>query len=225
MPQDSDEHLNGEEFQPTAGDPALLAQIEAHIRAHIGEPAGVLHEIVSDKIHLDVFVVAPNETRDFYTLVTCGMSQLPMTVPEGAEDRRYAELMLCLPPDWNMNQSAWSDERHYWPIRWLKMLARLPQEHHTWLSYLHTIPNGDPPQPFADNTGLCCAMIFVPLMAPKAFHTLTLQDKTIYCYGVIMLYASEMELKLYEGGDAMLEYLKDTGISELLEIDRPNWLE
>ena len=69
-----------------------------------------------------------------------------MNVPDGWEDYRYAEMMICLPPDWNMDQRAWNDERHYWPIRLLKTLARLPHEYNTWLSDCHTMPNGDPPE-------------------------------------------------------------------------------
>ena len=40
----------------------------------------------------------------------------------------------------------------YWPYRMLKELARLPHEFDTFLWKGHTVPNGDPPQPYGPNT-------------------------------------------------------------------------
>lgn len=57
-----------------------------------------------------------------------------MDVPEGLAEYQLerAELAICLPPDWNLNSG---DECDYWPIRWLKMLARLPIEEKSWLGW------------------------------------------------------------------------------------------
>lgn len=66
-----------------------------------------------------------------------------MTVPD-PEVPRYAELVISLPPFWPLDEQSWRDERHYWPVRLLKTLGRLPHEYDTWLGVGHTIPNGDP---------------------------------------------------------------------------------
>ncbi|MGO4108998.1 suppressor of fused domain protein [Paenibacillus sp. YAF4_2] len=48
--------------------------------------------MISDLIHLDILFVAPAQERNYIiTLITCGMSNMPMTVPDGAEDFSYAE--------------------------------------------------------------------------------------------------------------------------------------
>ena len=73
----------------------------------------VFHEIVSSDVHLDLYVVPPQpgeasvmfpHGRDFYTIVTSGMSTQAMKAPASGggdiQGQRYAELMICLPSDW-----------------------------------------------------------------------------------------------------------------------------
>lgn len=98
-------------------DSAYLERVARHVETHIGPVRNVFHEIVSTHVHLDILVVDPTPQRNFYTLVTCGMGMRPMNVPEGAEAWRFAELMLCLPANWPLSESAFRDEDHYWPVR------------------------------------------------------------------------------------------------------------
>lgn len=63
-----------------------------------------------------------------------------MTVSDGAPASPYAELMICLPPDWPV-KSPMSDRRAYWPVRLLKTIARLPHEYHTWIGAWHSVLN------------------------------------------------------------------------------------
>ncbi|HZT78842.1 MAG TPA: suppressor of fused domain protein [Gemmataceae bacterium] len=211
------------EFTPAAGDSENIEAISDHIETHIGKVAGVFHEIVSDLVHIDVHVVEPTDDRPYHTLVTSGMSDLPMTVPEGAEDWRFAELVISLPPDWPLTQEAFQDERNYWPVRWLKMLARLPHEYDTWLGWGHTVPNGDPPRPFAANTKLCCALLLTPMLTPEEFWQLrTDDDRTINFYALVPTYHEEMAFKLKNGVEALLERFGEEGVTELLDVKRTN---
>jgi hypothetical protein len=202
-----------------------MEAIAAHLRQFIGEPAQVFHEIVSDRVHIDVHIVAPRADRDFYTLITTGMSDLPMTAPPGAEGLRFAELVLALPATWT-SRPLWDedleDEALYWPIRLLKTLTRLPHEYATWLGYGHTIPNGDPPEPYSSGTDLCCALLLPPLTVPPEFFRLDVRTgKTIHFYGVVPLYRSETEFKLRHGTDGLVDCLLDWSVTELVDAKRP----
>jgi predicted Zn finger-like uncharacterized protein len=211
------------EFTPVAGDADSIEAISEHIAAHLGAVDGVFHELVSDLVHIDVHMVGPSEDRPYHTLVTSGMSDLPMTVPEGAEEYRHAELLLSLPEAWPLTEEAFNDERNYWPIRWLKMLARLPHEYNTWLSWGHTVPNGDPPNPFAPNTKLCCALVMQPLLVPEDFLELTMpDDRVVHFYALVPLYREEMEFKLKHGTEALLERFAAAEVNELLDVRRTN---
>lgn len=206
-----------------AGDLQTTQAIEAHIARHIGSSKSVFHEIISDLVHLDVYIVAPSSEHPYYTLMTSGMSDRPMAVPEGCEEWRYAELLLCLPPSWPLREQDFKDNANYWPILWLKRLARLPHQYNTWLAPTHTVPNGDPAQPYAPNTRLCCALISQPLRFGEEALTIEANpDKTINLLSFIPIYREEMDYKLQHGCEALYDKLDSIGVSELLDVQREN---
>ena len=212
-------------FRIAEGDAEALEAIDNHIKKHIGKIETVMHELGSAFVHIDVHIVEPTAERNFYTLITSGMSDLPMTVPDGAVEFRFAELLVCLPADWDMPKvyDIMTDEEHWWPIRWLKYLARFSHEYDTWLGESHTIPNGDPPKPFAGNTQFCCALLTPPLLFGDEFRSLKISNsKTINCYALLPIYKEEMEFKLKRGGEKLYERFDQEGINELLDIDRKN---
>ena len=105
-----------------------MEAVEEHIAAHFGPVENVFHELVSPDIHVDICVVEPSAERDYYTLVTMGMGAHRMKVPEELAEYKLerAELAIALPPDWKLDEESLKDERWYWPIGLLKVLARLP---------------------------------------------------------------------------------------------------
>jgi hypothetical protein len=212
-----------EEPELAWGDAELIEAVSDHVERHVGPIERVLHEVVSPVVHIDVLHVAPSDDRPWHTLVTCGMSVKPMLAPEA--DRAFGELTLALPPAWPMGDEDWKDERHYWPVRLLKFLARLPHEYDTWLGNGHTIPNDDPPRPYARGTRLCGAILAAPLLPPDAFRVLDRPEGPIAFYGVLPLYAAEMELKLADGADALYDRLGAAGVTELVDPGRPGVVE
>lgn len=83
-------------WEPPKGE-ECIEQISAHIEAYLGKVDSVYHELVSDAVHIDVHFVKPTKEFPFARLVTSGMGDLPMKVPEGADQPRYVELMATLP--------------------------------------------------------------------------------------------------------------------------------
>ena len=210
-------------LEPVTGDANHIELVDRHITEHLSAPEWVFHEIVSDLVHLDVHVVAPTPARKFYTLITSGMSARSMKVPEGYEHLSYAELVISLPPDWPLRQEDFSNERNYWPIRLLKMLGRMPHEYDTWLGCAHTIPNGDPAEPYAEGTKLCGAILIPPVSLPEGFHSLRVSPELeINFLGIAPLYAEEMELKLKRGAEELFKRFEKHGISELVDVTRRN---
>jgi hypothetical protein len=172
---------------------------------------------------VDVHWIKPTSTRPYHTLVTTGMSDRPMQAPARAEAFRYAEVLICLPPEWQLSQADFEKEQWYWPVRWLKILARFPHEYDTWLGFGHTLPNGDPPQPFAPNTTLCCSLLLPPILAPEGFATFEIDSqRQVHFYALVPLYREEMEFKLQQGLEPLIERLDKAGVNELLNIRRKN---
>jgi len=195
------------------GDEQLIDELSAHVERHLGPVESVNHEIVSIDVHVDLLHVAPAEGRPCHTLVTCGMSAKPMQAPEPALER--AELLMVLPPSWDPE-----DEASAWPMGTLRFLAHMPHEYATWLGEGHTIPNGDPPERYARGTKLCGAMLVDPVLVPEGFAVLERPEGPVRFYGVALLHADEMELKLQQGAEALIALFE--GAPEVVRPDRPS---
>lgn len=186
------------------------ARIGAHIERFLGAGGMVWHEIISDRIHIDVHAVPPSQAYPFHVLVTSGMSALPMSVPTampGRDEWLHAELCILLGPEWPLTQEAFADERHYWPIRLLKSLARLPHDFSTWLGWGHSIPNGDPPKPYAQGTQLCGSLIVPPFALGTEFFVVP-GEPALHVFQVLPVTAAEMKMKLDVGLDRLLEEME-----------------
>lgn len=205
-------------FQPATGDPQIIEEVVAHIEKHLGPVHKVFHEIVSDMVHIDVHHVEPSTQRPFHILVTSGMSEAPMSVPPGYPGPKLLELCICLPPDWRYLTESEAQaegpaaERLYWPIRWLKTLARLPHEYSTFLGVGHTVPNGDPPSPVADNVGFCAMLVTLPYGTSAEFTVMKARERETWFLGLIPLFKEELELKLNKGLDALEALLDRRGL-------------
>jgi hypothetical protein len=207
---------------PIETDAPVLDVVQDHVEKHVGPVEMVFHEIVSPYVHLDVLHVAATDERPVETLITCGSSSRPMAVPEELGAPRFIELMVCLPGGWKLSSEDFEDERWYWPVRLLKELGRLPHEYGTWLGEGHTVPNGDPPEPYAPDTEQCGALV----LRPRSLEADVLErpdGEPIHFLGVVPLFANEMDFKLQHGADALLEAWEEHGIDvgELIEPYRP----
>jgi tetratricopeptide (TPR) repeat protein len=196
-----------------------LNALEGHIEKYFGPYKNVFHEIASPDIHVDIALIEPVPERNYYVLVTMGMGARKMDIPRELEEYRLerAEIMVCLPPDWKLG--ALDDEKWYWPLRWLKILARLPGEENTWLGWGHTIPNGGP---FSENTRLSAVM----LINPGAFDQASFECKlpgggVVNFYQMLPLYDEELAYKLSHDADALLERM-DGDALEYVRLDRKN---
>ena len=212
------------EFSLAIGDGDAIKRLTAHIEQHIGPIEMVYHEIISDLVHLDVHWIKATEERPFHVLVTTGMSDRPMTTPPDAAGYAYAELSIALPETWPMDQSQWENPANYWPVRWLKILARFPHEYSTWLAVSHTVPNGDPPERFDESTELCGWLIGPPFFLGGGIPPCAVDEsKSVRFYGLIPLYREEMELKIAHGIDPLLERFEQQRVPlEVLDPRRPN---
>jgi len=205
------------------GDLTIIDAVDEHIQKHIGDVAIVFHEKVSPDIHVDIFHVAPSERRPFHTLITCGMSERPMTTPEGWEDGRFAELMICLPQSWPVHMTAFQSEEYFSPVRLLKGLTRYPHENNTWLYAGHSVRCGDPPRPFAPNTKMTSVLVrYSRTLSEDATIIHTSDGRHIRLWAVVPLYKEEWEFKNRCGFEAFDELLNENGVTELLDPERGN---
>lgn len=197
-------------------------QYENYIVEQFGEYKEVLHEIISPDIHLDIIVIPPTEENDYYTLITMGMGAYKMHVPK--ELKQYelerAELVMCLPSTWDIHSDK---EEDYWPIRQLKILARLPINCKTWLGFGHTVSSDEENTPYADNTDFCSMMLVTAVNNDFETMDLRLGKKgKINFYQVLPLYREELEYKQAHDANDLIDLFGDD-ITPVIDPERPNY--
>lgn len=214
-------HKTDKNFEIVNGDQKTIDAVEKHIMVNFLEAEiGVFHEIISDKIHIDLFFVRPKHgnLKDRILVITCGMSSKPMTVPVGAEKFKFAELFMILPSNWPIGVNEFENEDNYWPIRNLKILARLPIEYSTWLFDGHTIPLENNSKSSSRFVG---SLISIPNETEESFFTLNNGDFSTHFYQVIPITQNEMDYKLKYGNEALQELIFKEGVDKCISAQRP----
>ena len=196
--------------------------VDQHIHTYFGSSENVFHEIVSPDIHVDIYIIPPSPERNYYVLMTHGMGAHAMNVPEDLAGQKLerAELFICLPPDWKVGEEG---EAWYWPIRWLKILARLPINEDSWLGWGHTIANPDG-SPFAENTRFNGIMLVNPGAFPQKASVCPLSGgDEVNFYQLLPLYQEEMDFKLSHSAGELLDLFPEEDL-ETVDVDRPSVL-
>lgn len=201
--------------------PNMLMALDYHIdQFYSNEDVIVWQDKRNDDLRIDIYHIKPNEDRNYHILLSFGMSRQPMNVPKGAEPFKYGELAMILPYDWDLSPEGLKDPNNYWPILWLKNLARIPQQHNTWLCYGHSIPHGEPSRPIA-NTEFEGVVILDSAILPEEFQEMKLGEESLYIHTVVPVYPEEMEYKIKNNIDKLRNAFIESRIPDIVWVDRP----
>jgi len=208
-----------------------MEEICAHFESVYGKNEIVLHEIMSDELHIDVYPIPPSEDSPCWTLHTTGMSEMAMDVPpEMANEEgdvsglQYAEMMIQLPPDWPvLEEDREKAEKTYWPIGWLKRAARLPMSMDTWLGVGHTVQFSEPEEEI--ESGGFAGMLIMPPMGPEEWGEIKMSDgRIVNVLMILPLYRDELDFAIEEGVEALLEKFETADLSPVVEVGRKSVL-
>ena len=208
----------------SAASASYRQEIIAHIEKHLGPITATFRREDSDS-PVDLLWLRPSANRPYHTLVTLGLSDRPMDIPDSVPQKTMgerAELMIMLPPEWNISPDNLNSEQGYWPIAWLTMLADFARTPGNWLGTGYVFPNGDPMTEIAD-TPFSGVLVLPPFVShPHEYYAFHSRDGTrLNLYAHIPLYPGEIELKSEQGLDVLLEHFDKTGInSEVVDIHR-----
>lgn len=194
----------------------IRAEVVEHITRYFGDPVECFSEVSEPDIPLHVVVVKPRKKHDYYTLLTLGMSDYALGNTHGSDGEPCRqELLINLPPDWDMNRGDWSDESRYWPVRLLLACARLAIRQRTPYEWGEV---NDQTRSFCEGTKLCAAICLSPgVFGEESFTRELNAGGEVEFMQVIPLYAEESALAAKEGVDRMLDCFPD----ELLEVINP----
>ena len=201
--------------------PEEAEAFDRYVEKTFGKIRQVFHEKNSPEMHIDVYIIEPSEAYPAVRLLTCGMGARVMEIEE--EFREVCpdrlELMIDLPTDWPLEMESLRDERNFWPIRILKILARFPWDNETWLGFGHTIPW---PEPFAENTKLTGVLLGLPAVNTLEESEIEVSPgKKVQIFQVIPIYQEEMDYKVENDADKLFELWGDS-FSYVVDPQRKN---
>ena len=220
---------NDTDFDLSGLDPEILAALqqlaveevvyEEHIQKYVGKIEQVFSiqeekdDTSEDDLMLDIYWIAPTSANPFHTLITKGLSDYDMIVPEEAEGLENAELLVHLPPTWQISSSDWI-------LDVLKLLAEYPIKLDTYISYGHSLPNGSA---LHGSTKMDALVVLDSLQLDEDFSTLFISDtKIIHFYTVVPLYTEELDYKIKYGIRALLDKFGKYKINDIWDLQRKN---
>ncbi|MFB3908892.1 MAG: suppressor of fused domain protein [Candidatus Eisenbacteria bacterium] len=155
-------------------------------------------------------------------LITSGMSERPMPAPPGAENCRFAELLIALPLWWPLKKSAARKAGWLWPIRELRACARFPHAFDTWVWYGHTIQSSDAAS-YHRSVRFNSVALGPSYLVDPGLATLEVSpDRVVSFFALHFLYPEELQLKMRVGIDAVWDLFEKDGISEMVDPMRRN---
>lgn len=148
-------------------------------------------------------------------LVTNGLSNYKMPIPDKLEGREYNELFFCLPSYWLLESK--DDPNMNWVFYWIQRLAKYVQEKNTWFGPGHTMPCGNPFQALSPMMRANHFLLSDPILLFDELLPLKIADKTIHFLAIIPIFEDEMDYKQGKGTYKILKKFKQHGITEKLD--------
>jgi hypothetical protein len=190
------------------------------------EEITVFHEMVSLDFHLDIYFINSAED-DFNILLTSGMSLLEMTVPDNVDNPelyKFTELMILLPKSIEFGKVFPSGNENDWLIGMMKETARFPHHYDTWLNIGHTLQANADMETYSKETYYVGLVVLPSVTFDEEFTTIKAGDEIINIYSIFPLYQNELEYKIANGYNALLDKLIEKNGKEVFNPKRENLL-
>lgn len=184
----------------------MQAREEAYQRA-FGVPAGILHSTDRKAPHIDLYVFPPAGGRDFVAVLTGGMSDLAMAVPEGSTAAPYIELALGL------------GRHEHWATNLLKLTAEYPFDHGTFLDVHHTVGFG---AELGEGSCLSAFLFVEPRFLPEQLLRFEFGGRRVRFLQAVAITTAEHRFAMTEGSDKLEALLEQRGFLITRDPKRPS---
>ena len=186
----------------------------------IEENFGIIDEMYDsgyDNFPLSIAQINPTEEKPYYTLITLGMGEHKMYNQNNENFSSYSELMISLPPDWNID-----DDNYEWVLNYLVNLAYIPFTFYFSYEWGHLENNFEP---FTYETNLSAIAILYPEMKKENSGLLKLENRNLQFYQIVPLYDEEYTFALKNGMKNLLMLDTNKKISFVVDMKREKVLE
>ena len=153
-------------------------------------------------------------------ILTNGLRNYSMPVPEKFKEQEHVELCFCLPSYWDL--SATENENMQWPLKWLDKLTKHVIEKETWYGPGHTFANGSPPQPFSQMMKPNHLILLEPIKLEEHLSPLQTSEKTIHFLAIVPIYEQEFDIKMAKGFGKFSRTFRARNANEIVDDFREN---
>lgn len=182
---------------------------EAHYQRFFGPlTEKVMHSTDVKPVHVDIYQFAPTTERQFWTLITGGMSDIQQIGPEDCAEHQAprAEILMYVPSPQG------------WMFNVLKALAEMPFDDDTYLHWWHTIPNG---MPMTAKPSLLTSYFFMPpYFEDEQFGGLQLDGDAVDFLWMVPITEAEREFAVAHGSQALENRMRDANLAHVLDESR-----
>ena len=156
-------------------------------------------------------------------LLTNGLSDYKMAVPEKMEGFEYNELFFCLPSYWE-----WEDRSNpsmSWVFDWIQKLAKYVVEKETWFGHGHTLPTNKDMDPLSPTMKQNHLILLNPILLQEELSEIKVGDKTVHFLAIVPIFPDEMDYKQGKGTFKFIQKLQSKGVNEKLDDFRATVLQ
>lgn len=160
-------------------------------------------------------------------IVTNGLSNYKMPVPEPEVGNEYNELFFCLPGYWE-----WEDVDNpntNWIFYWIQRLAKYVVENETWFGHGHTMPCGKDMQPLSETMKENHFILLRPMFLSEALAPINVNGKNVQFLAIVPIFGEEMDYKQGRGTNKFIQKMINKGVNEILDdfrgsVLKRNWI-
>lgn len=191
-------------YRPNPG--FIKAREDAYERAFGVQPQ-ILHSTDHKAPHVDLYVFPPDRQRDFVVVLTGGMGDLPMAVPDGSGAEAHIELLMGI------------GQHQHWATNLLKVVAEYPFDHGAFYDVHHTVPFGGE---LGDGSSLSAFLFLRPRFLPEHLGKFELDGKRIGFLQAVPITTAEHQFAVAAGSDKLEALLERHGYLITRDPNRPS---
>lgn len=182
-----------------------------------------VHELETAEGEIPLLMLDLELKTPVTVLMTNGLSEYKMPVPEKMEGFEYNELYFCLPSYWE-----WEDRSNpsmSWVFDWIQKLAKYVIEKETWFGHGHTLPTGIEMEPLSPTMKQNHIILLSPILLEDELTELKVGDKTVNFLAIVPIFPDEMDYKQGKGTFKFIQKLQSKGVTEKLDDFRVTVLQ
>lgn len=148
-------------------------------------------------------------------LVTNGLHNYKMPVPETEVGKEFNEIYFCLPSYWEPNEL--DNPRMNWIYVWIQRLAKYVQEKESWFGHGHTMPCGKDAQPLSDTMQQNYFMLTYPMLLAQQLRPLEVEGKEVHFLAIVPIFEREFMFKRGKTTRKLMKRFAQNRVNEKLD--------